>query len=139
MLDAIAAVQRHSPMFLVGERGAARPCWMRDGGIYMSRTTMTPVEAEGLPKDPSRGDARWRGVVFFKGCADRGRHLPLVESWGDRCLDYGDFAVYGDHALLEEMRPILARAGFQTVREPHWPAAERVPLVRAAGADPGAR
>jgi hypothetical protein len=118
MLDAVAAIQRHSPMHLLSERAAPRPCWLREGGVYMSRAPLTHEQAEDLPHGPGAGEVRWRGVVYFKGCADRDRHFPLVYVWQERCLDYGDFAVYGDRDLLGEVRLVLAREGFQTIREP---------------------
>jgi hypothetical protein len=114
MLDAVAAVQRRCPLYLTAERGLPED-WVAEGGIYLSRTSKTTDEVERLLKDSRTYDAHWEGVVYFKA---RGRHrermLAFLPAPADRALDYGDFAVYGDPALLQEVRSILAARGFQT-------------------------
>jgi hypothetical protein len=119
MLDAVAAVQRRTPMFVTTDRAMPRATWLREGGIYLSRTLKSPDDVEGLSKFPSRRDRGWAGVVYFKGCGDRHEMPgPLVSLWPGECLDYGDFAVYGDRDLLQEVEAILASAGFEAVRLP---------------------
>ena len=113
MLDAVAAVQRRCPLFLVTECGCP-PGWVTEGGIYLSRTRKTTDDVEDLVKDPHGYDDRWQGIVYFKACAHRDRVYLFIRSGaGDRLLDYGDFVVYGDPELLREVRPILASAGFE--------------------------
>jgi hypothetical protein len=113
MLDAVAAVQRRSPLFLITERGCP-PSWVTEGGVFLSRTGKTTDDVEDLDKQPRGYDDRWRGVVYFKACAHRGRvDLPLLSGPRERLLDYGDFAVYGDPELLQEVRAILEGAGLQ--------------------------
>lgn len=117
MLDAVAAVQRRSPRFLVSEpRPPAN--WVQTGALYLCRTPRTPEDVESLSKDPARPGPRWSGVVCFKGIADpRQLYVPWVSEGGDRCIDYGDFAVFGDPDVLQEVRAILANEGFQPVRD----------------------
>ena len=113
MLDAVAAVQRRCPFCLMTERGCP-PSWVTEGGIYLSRTIKTPDQVEDLVRDPSGYDDRWHGVVYFKACAHRDRVLfPMLSGPRERVLDYGEFAVYGDPDLLQEVGPILESAGFQ--------------------------
>jgi hypothetical protein len=113
MLDAVAAVQRHSPLFLMTERGCP-PSWVTDGGIYLSRSGKSSDDVEDLVKHPNGYDDRWHGVVYFKGCAHRDRvALPFLSGPPERVLDYGDFAVYGDPDLLREVRSTLEGAGFR--------------------------
>lgn len=113
MLDAVAAVQRKSPRFLVTE---PRPpvTWVQTGTVYLCRTPRTADEVEGLSKHPARPDPRWAGVVCFRGTDDPNlRDVPWISDGGDRCLDYGTFAVFGDPELLQEVRALLADAGFR--------------------------
>jgi hypothetical protein len=113
MLDAVAAVLRRYPLFLMPERGCPHS-WVTQGGIYLSRTGRTADEVEDLVKDPCYHDDRWRGVVYLKAYADRDRvQLFFLSGAHDRLLDYGDFVVYGDPELIQEVRPILAAEGFQ--------------------------
>jgi hypothetical protein len=119
MLDAVAAVQRRAPMFVISDRAKPRAAWLREGGVYLSRTLKSHDDVEGLSKFPSRRDRRWAGVVYFKGCADRHEIPgPLVSLWPGECLDYGDFAVYGDRDLLREVEAILASEGFEAAGLP---------------------
>jgi hypothetical protein len=114
MLDAVAAVQRRCPLYLIAERG--RPSsWATEGGIYLSRTDKTPDEVEHLLKDSRNYDGHWDGVVYFKACGQhRERMLAFLPGPSDRALDYGDFGVYGDPELVKEVRSILADQGFVT-------------------------
>jgi hypothetical protein len=121
MLDAVAAVQRRSPRFLVSEP-APSANWARSGALYLCRRPRTAEDVDGLGKHPWTPDPRWAGVVCFKGLANlhlsRLSYFPWVSEGGDRCLDYGDFAVFGDPELLQEVRAILAAEGFQASRDP---------------------
>jgi hypothetical protein len=113
MLEAVAVVQRRIPLHLVSERGCP-PSWVTEGGIYLSRTNKSTDDVENLIKEPVRYDRRWQGVVYFKNCGNRDRvAFPILTSPRERILDYGDFAVYGDPELLQEVRPLLEGAGFQ--------------------------
>jgi hypothetical protein len=112
LLDAVAAVQRRAPLFLISEP-KPRAHWAQAGALYLCRTPRTAAEVEALGKDPRRPDPRWTGVVCFKGMADPRRMVdPWVSEGGDRCLDYGAFAVFGDPTLLQEVRAILDAEGF---------------------------
>ncbi len=117
MLDAVAAMQRRSPRFLVSE--CTPPAnWVQTGSLYLCRTPRTAEDVQDLSKDPNRPDPRWAGVVCFKGTADPHQvYVPWVAEGGDRCLDYGAFAVFGDPEVLCEVRAILAAEGFQPARE----------------------
>jgi hypothetical protein len=113
MLDAVAAVQRRCPLFLMAERGCP-PNWLTKGGIYLSRTSKSQDDVENLTTDPHGTDGRWRGVAYFKAWAQRDRvEYFFLSGPRDRVLDYGDFVVYGDPELLQEVRSILAADGFQ--------------------------
>jgi len=120
LLDAVAAVQRRSPRFLVSE---PRPpaTWARAGALYLCRTPKTAEDLDALSKYPGRADARWAGVVCFQG-TDHPRqsdlYLPGDSEGGDRCLHYGAFAVFGDPELLQEVQAILAAEGFRPTPEP---------------------
>jgi hypothetical protein len=116
MLDAVAAVQRRSPRFLVSEPLPPAD-WAQFGTLYLSRKAMTAAEADGLNKYPRQPDGRWAGVVCFRATADP-RHVgfPGVAGSGHRRLDYGVFAVFGDPELLEEVQTILAAEGFPPAR-----------------------
>jgi hypothetical protein len=113
MLDAVAAVQRRSPLFLISEP-MPHNGWARGGALYLCRTPRTADDLETLGKHPwSRGPG-WAGVVCFKGTADRSiTYVPGVSDGGDRCLVYSTFAVYGDPELLEEVRALLAAEGLR--------------------------
>jgi hypothetical protein len=113
MLDAVAAVQRRCPLFLMPQRG--RPhCWVTDGGIYLSRTSKSQDELENLTTDPDGPDSCWHGVVYFKAWVHRDRvEYYFLSGPRDRVLDYGAFVVYGDPELIQEVRAILASEGFQ--------------------------
>jgi hypothetical protein len=68
-------------------------------------------------KDPRRFDERWRGVVYFKNCTHRDRvQFPILAGPSERLLRYGDFAVYGDPELLQEVGATLEEAGFRADR-----------------------
>jgi hypothetical protein len=113
LLDAVAAVQRRCPLYPTAERGLPYS-WAAEGGVYLSRTSKTPAEVELLTKDPRGYDGQWDGVVYFKARARRGQAvLPFLPGSADRVLDYGDFAVYGDPKLLQEVRAVLSDQGFE--------------------------
>src|SRR5262249_47221956 len=118
MMDAVAAEQRGAPPFLV--RGPPPPAhWGQGGAPSLGRRGKAAPEMETPSHDPRRPGARWAGVVCFKGTAAPRQHYGLwVVAGGDRCLDYGNFAVFGDPELLQEVRTILAAEGFQPVRGP---------------------
>src|SRR5262245_26644737 len=86
MLDAVAAVQRRSPHFLVSEPFPSAN-WLPSGTLYLCRTTRSAEDVERLSKDPRRADPRWAGVVCFKGTADPQQvgEVPWVARGGDRC------------------------------------------------------
>ena len=111
LLEAVAAVQRHSPRFLISEP-APTLAWARSGSVYLCRNPKTAQEIESLSKDPRRYDPRWEGVVCFRGKLDPQQpYVPWICDGGPRCLDGGAFAVYGDPQLLHEIREILAAQG----------------------------
>jgi hypothetical protein len=113
MLDAVAAVQRRSPRFLITER-VPTDGWVRSGALYLSRRPKTPEAVEELSIDPRRPDPNWAGVVCFRGTADPNVYvLPWLEAGTDRCIAYDDFAVYGDPELIQEVKCILATEGFR--------------------------
>jgi hypothetical protein len=114
MLDAVAAVQRHSPLFLISEPYPPGN-WVKGGALYLCRSPKTAEELDVLSKHPW-GKVRWDGVVCFKGTANPNmRYVPWV-SEGCGCLPYGQFAVFGDPDLLEEVRGILIEAGYRPAR-----------------------
>jgi hypothetical protein len=123
-MDAIAAVQRRSPRFLISEHPGVRVTgpiapanWLQTGAIYLCRTPRTIQDVDGLSKYPDRPDPRWAGIVCFRGTADpRQAYVPWLAEGGDHCLHYGAFAVYGDPEVLDEVRVILAAAGFPPPR-----------------------
>jgi hypothetical protein len=118
MLDAVAAVQRRSPRFLVSEPMPTAN-WVRSGTLYLCRTARTAVEVDGLSKHPQLPDPNWAGVVCFKGTADPSQFdIPWVSEGGDRCLKYGVFAIFGDPEVLQEVRAILEAEGFQSAPHP---------------------
>jgi hypothetical protein len=115
MLDAVMAVQRQAPLFLISDPMPAAN-WARTGALYLCRTSRTVEEMEGLRRFPGRSDPRWDGVVCFKGTADLHQaylYIPWVSEGGDHCIFYGTFAVFGDPKLLAKIRTILASKGFQ--------------------------
>jgi hypothetical protein len=111
MLDAIAAVQRRSPRFVITER-VPNVNWLRTGALYWSREPKTAEAMEELCIDPGHPDERWAGVVCFKGTADTNLYIPWVVEGGHCCVRYDDFAVFGDPQTLAEVRLILAAEGF---------------------------
>jgi hypothetical protein len=112
MLDAVAAVQRRSPKFLVSEPSPLAN-WARSGSVYLCRSARTATEVDGLAKHPWTPDPRWTGVVCFRATVDRkGLYVPWIAEGGDRCLVYAEFAVFGDAQLLREVHAILADEGF---------------------------
>jgi hypothetical protein len=93
--------------------------WAQTGALYLCRTPRTAADVDSLSKHPWRPDPRWVGVVCFKGTAHpKELYVPWVSEGGDRCLDYGVFAVFGDPELLREVRAVLAAEGFVLAREP---------------------
>ena len=113
MMDAVAAVQRHSPHFLVSEP-QPMPDWVKDGCLYLSRTPRTAQAMDLMSKYPAQRDSSWAGVVCFRGTAcPTAVYVPWVADGGDLCLQYGSFAVYGDPELLAEVRAALDREGFR--------------------------
>ena len=120
MLDAVAAVQRRSPHFLISDPKPYHN-WAKGGALYLCRAPRTGDEMEALCKDRSRAGPGWAGVVCFRGTADPGfRYLPGASDGGANCLHYGAFAVYGDPEMLEEVREALAAEGFGRPRAPAW-------------------
>jgi hypothetical protein len=116
MLDAVAAVQRRSPRFLISEP-LPTASWAQSGSLYLCRTARTAGEVDSLSKYPSRPDARWAGVVCFRGTADPCQGCLFGVAGGShRCLDYGTFWVFGDAELLEEVQAILLAEGFAPAR-----------------------
>jgi hypothetical protein len=112
MLDAVAAVQRRCRVYVTAEPGLPND-WIAEGGLYLSRTNRTPAELDCLLKDSRTYDEHWDGVVYFKACGrHRQRLLAFLPAPADRALNYRDFGVYGDPALLKEVRSILAEEGF---------------------------
>jgi hypothetical protein len=112
MLDAVAAVQRRCRFYVIAEPGQPNNS-VAEGGVYLSRTSRTPTELDRLLKDSRTYDEHWDGVVYFKACGrSRQRLLAFLPAPADRALDYRDFGVYGDPALLKEVRSILAEQGF---------------------------
>lgn len=114
MLDAVAAVQRHSPRFLVSEPMPPAN-WTKSGALFLCRTSRTAEELDGLNKHPTHADSRWAGILCFKATIDPDQHyVPWVadhpSNWW---LDYGEFVVFGDADMLQEVRTILADAGFR--------------------------
>jgi hypothetical protein len=112
MLDAVVAVQRRCPVYVTAE--PRQPSnWIAEGGIYLSRSSKTPTELDHLLKDSRVYDEHWDGVVYFKACGlHRERLLAFLAAPADRALNYRDFGVYGDPAMLQEVRSILAEQGF---------------------------
>jgi hypothetical protein len=115
ILDAVAAVQRRHPLYLIPERG--RPySWVTDGGFYLCRTGQSAEELDRLIKDPRCYQEQWHGIVYFKAYARRSPlSLPFLPGPEDRVLDYGGLVVYGDPSLIQEVRSILADQGFETL------------------------
>lgn len=115
MLDAVVAVQRRSPLFLISGPYPG-PRWPDSGHLYLCRSPQTVEDTERLVKYP-RGCSLgrpWVGVVCIRGTADRDvvEH-PWLTDGGDRCVRYGAFAVYGDPDLLRDVRAALDDAGFR--------------------------
>ena len=118
MLDAVAAVQRRSPRFLVSEP-MPTPNWARSGTLYLCRTPRAALDLDSLLPDPGQEAPRWAGVVCFRGTADPNRlDAPRVQEGRDRCLRYRDFEVFGDPEVLQEVRAILDAEGFRPVPGP---------------------
>jgi hypothetical protein len=116
ILDAVAAVQRHSPKFLISAPNP-RANWANSGALYLCRTHKTAIEVESLPKDPRLTDSAWKGVVCFIGTDDPNLYdHPWISEGGDRCLRFGRFAVFGDADMLQEVHEILVSAGFRRLR-----------------------
>ncbi len=118
MLDAVAAVQRRAPRFLISEP-VPLANWARGGALYLCRAPRTAADVDGLGKQPSLPDPRWAGVVCFRGTDDPSVFdVPWVSEGGDRCLRYPNFAVFGDPDMLKEVQALLAAEGFQPARDP---------------------
>jgi hypothetical protein len=116
MLDAVAAVQRRAPRFLISEP-LPTANWAQIGTLYLCREAMTAGEADSLSKYPRHPDPRWAGVVCFRGTGDPGHFcFPGAAGGSHRCLDYGAFVVFGDPEMLEEVQAILAAEGFRPAR-----------------------
>jgi hypothetical protein len=116
LLDAVGAVQRRAPRFLVSE---PRPTvnWVQSGCLYLCSTARAAQEVHGRSMCPGRLAPNGAGVACFKGAADpRQFCVPWLEAGGDRCLDHGDFTVFGDPELVQEARAILVAEGFQPAR-----------------------
>ena len=116
MLDAVAAIQRHSPRFLISEPPVPAPAsWARTGpAIYLCSTLRAAEEVDSLSKHPGKPDPRWGGIVCFRATLDEHAYYhPWVSEGGDRCLHFGTFAVYGDREALQEVRAILVSEGFK--------------------------
>jgi hypothetical protein len=117
MMDAVAAVQRRSPRFLISEPNPAGN-WVQIGAVYLCRAPRTAADVDGLIKDRWGHDPHWTGVICFQGTADPNQVAgPWAAEGGDCCLDYGAFAVFGDPEMLQEVQRILAAAGFQPTRD----------------------
>lgn len=118
MLDAVAAVQRRSPRFLISERVPPED-WARVGVLYLCRSPRTAAEVDNLGKYPARADHRWAGIVCFRGTAPFGTSeasfLPWISEKGDHRRIYRDFAVFGDPDELREVEKILATDGFRRI------------------------
>jgi hypothetical protein len=115
LMDAVAAVQRRSPWFVVSQPHPPAD-WVRTGALYLCRTPRSAAEVDGLSKHPS-GAPAWDGVVCFKGTLDpRREYHPWLADGGARCITYQNFAVFGDPRGLEEICGILAAAGFEPLR-----------------------
>jgi hypothetical protein len=111
LLDAVAAVQRRKPHFLITEPVPTMQ-WAQSGSVYVCRTPKTPEQIERLGKYPLRHEAGWEGIVCFRGTRDLDRtYVPWINEGGERCLDCGAFAVFGDAGMLREIRDILAAEG----------------------------
>jgi hypothetical protein len=65
---------------------------------------------------PGRRGARLPGAAAPPRRRYPQLYVPSVSEGGERCLDYGDFAVFGDREVLQEVRTILAAEGFQPAR-----------------------
>jgi hypothetical protein len=113
MLDAVAAVQRYSPRFIISEPTPGAT-WARTGELYLSRSHRTTEQVDGLSKHPSRVDHRWAGIACFRGTADpKVIYVPRISEKGGHRLLYGGFAVFGDPGELPEVEEILDAAGFR--------------------------
>ena len=110
LMDAVAAVQRRSPRFLVSEP-IPETTWVRTGTVYLCRRPRTAHEADTLSKF-RLGDPRWAGVLCFQGTADPSFHVTWQWADGETYLNYGTFVVGGDPGELDEVRAILASEGF---------------------------
>lgn len=121
MLDAVTAVQRRSPRFLISEplpSSLWADNWALYGVVYLSRSPRTPDDVERISWIRDTDDPRWAGVVCFKGIRNpRDGYTPRASD-DDRCLKYGAFVVFGDAEMLQVVRDILAREGFKQFVEP---------------------
>jgi hypothetical protein len=118
MLDAVAAVQRRAPRFVISEP-APGGTWARTGELYLCLSPKTVDQVDGLSKYPGRADHRWAGVVCFRGTADpNARYVPWVSEKGKHRHLYGRFAVFGDPEEMRKVQAILAEEGFRRIEEP---------------------
>ena len=121
MLDAVTAVQRRSPRFLISEplpSSVWSDNWAQYGVVYLCRSPRTPEDVDRIGSVRDTNDARWEGIICFKGIRNpRDAHTPW-RSDNDRGLKYGGFVVFGDAGMLQEVRDILAREGFKQFHDP---------------------
>jgi hypothetical protein len=118
ILDAVAAVQRRAPRFLISEPlPPAR--WAHIGAVYLCRNPKSVAEIEAMSKYPWDVDPSWTGVVCIQGTNDPNRrYLAWLSDGGDRCLNYGGFAVFGDPEMINEVSAILTAEGFHVASHP---------------------
>lgn len=112
LLDAVAAVQRQAPLYLVSE-GEPNATWARRGSVYLCRSPRGPEHIAEVSVPPWRADSRWDGIVCLKGTAAANTEYdPWLSDPHPECLHYTGFAVYGDPALMREVERLLAAAGY---------------------------
>lgn len=116
LMDAVAAVQRRSPRFLISEP-LPETRWVHTGTVYLCRRPKTTQETDTLNKFRF-GDPRWAGVLCFQGTADPSLLVTWQWSGGGAYLDYGTFVVGGDPRELGEVRAILESEGFPLAPRP---------------------
>jgi hypothetical protein len=111
LLDAVAAVQRRAPLFLVSESEPSVR-WVDQGSLYLCRSARGLAEIAELKHNPWRRDSRWTGIVCFRGTVEPNLlYDPWLSEATACCLRYGSFALYGDPNLMREIQSILALEG----------------------------